>query len=41
MPRTKAPDAPILTRACLSLDERTVTLLEKIGTNSRCPRQTP
>jgi hypothetical protein len=30
MPRTKAADAPILTRACLSLDERTVTLLEKI-----------
>jgi hypothetical protein len=30
MPRTKAPDAPALVRACLSLDDRTLTLLEKI-----------
>ncbi len=30
MPRTKDPTAPPLIRACLSLDESTLTLLEKI-----------
>jgi len=30
MPRTKDPDAPQLIRACISLDELTLTLLENI-----------
>ena len=30
MPRTKDPNAPTLIRACLSLDDSTLTLLEKI-----------
>ena len=30
MPRTKDPDAPQLIKACTSLDELTLTLLEKI-----------
>jgi len=30
MPRTKNPDAPQLIKACTSLDELTLTLLEKI-----------
>jgi hypothetical protein len=30
MPRIKDPNAPTLIRACLSLDESTLTLLEKI-----------
>jgi hypothetical protein len=30
MPRTKDPDAPELIKACTSLDELTLTLLEKI-----------
>jgi hypothetical protein len=30
MPRTKNPNAPTLIRACLSLDDPTLTLLEKI-----------
>jgi hypothetical protein len=30
MPRTKYPDAPQLIKACTSLDELTLTLLEKI-----------
>ena len=30
MPRTKDPNAPTLIKACTSLDDLTLTLLEKI-----------